>query len=162
MYVICHFPLFNILSLSLIFASLITMCLSVFLLGVILPGTVSASWTSLFPFPCSKSFQLLSLQIFSQILSLFLPLTCGAAGPAPCRQGLVRRSRRRHALGNSLLIAYGGAVVVAGGPPGHISGPRLQMSSPIRRAVLGLPWWSIGEDSHFNCRGHGFNPSSGN
>lgn len=89
-------------------------------------------------------------------------LACGAAGPAPCRQGLVRRRRRRHALGNSLLIAYGGAVVVAGGPPGHISGPRLQMSSPIRRAVLGLPWWSIGEDSHFNCRGHGFNPSSGN
>ena len=40
--VICHFPLaaFNILSLSLLFVSLITMCLYVFLLGFILPGTL--------------------------------------------------------------------------------------------------------------------------
>ena len=42
MYVICHFSLvaFNILSLSLIFVSLITVCLSVFFLGLILPGTL--------------------------------------------------------------------------------------------------------------------------
>src|SRR5574341_341086 len=36
---------FNILSLSLIFVSLITMSLCVFLLGFILPGTLCASWT---------------------------------------------------------------------------------------------------------------------
>ena len=42
LYVIFHFSLvaFNILSLSLIFVSLITMCLSRFLLGIILPGTL--------------------------------------------------------------------------------------------------------------------------
>jgi len=47
MYVICHFSLaaFNILSLSLIFVSLITMYLSVFLLGFVLPGTLCAFWT---------------------------------------------------------------------------------------------------------------------
>ena len=46
LYIICHFPLvaFNILSLSLIFVSLITMCLDVFSLGLsclehsVLPG----------------------------------------------------------------------------------------------------------------------------
>ena len=39
---ICHFSLvaFNILSLSLIFVNFIAMCLSVFLLGFILPGTM--------------------------------------------------------------------------------------------------------------------------
>ena len=44
-----------------------------FLLGFILPGTFCASWRLgwLFPFPCSGSFQLLFLQIFSQVLSLF-------------------------------------------------------------------------------------------
>ena len=47
LYVICHFSLvaFNILSLSLIFVSLINMCLGVFLFGFILPGTPCASWT---------------------------------------------------------------------------------------------------------------------
>ena len=71
--VICHFSFlaFNILSLSLIFVSLITMCLGVFLFRFILPGNLCAAWTSLFPFPCQGSFQLLSLQIFSQVLSLF-------------------------------------------------------------------------------------------
>ena len=40
------FPLvLLIFYLSLIFVSLITMCLSVFLLGFILPGTLCASWT---------------------------------------------------------------------------------------------------------------------
>ena len=44
LHIICHFPLvaFNILSLSLIFVSLITMCLGVFL-RFILPGTLCAS-----------------------------------------------------------------------------------------------------------------------
>ena len=41
LYVICHFSLLlNILSLSLIFVSLITLCLSMFLLVFILPGTL--------------------------------------------------------------------------------------------------------------------------
>ena len=42
LYVVCHFSLaaFNNFSLSLIFASLITMCLGVFLLGFILYGTL--------------------------------------------------------------------------------------------------------------------------
>ena len=42
LYVICcfSFVVFNILSLSLIFVSLITVCLCVFLLGFILPGTM--------------------------------------------------------------------------------------------------------------------------
>ena len=48
LYVICCFSLvaFNILSLSLTFASLITMCLSVFLLGFILPGTLCFPYLS--------------------------------------------------------------------------------------------------------------------
>ena len=42
MYVICPFPLvaFDILSLSLIFVSLITVCLGVFLIVFILPGSL--------------------------------------------------------------------------------------------------------------------------
>ena len=46
LYVFCCFPLavFNIFSLYLISYSLINMCLSVFLLGFILYGTVYASW----------------------------------------------------------------------------------------------------------------------
>ena len=45
LYVICRFPLvaINILSLSLIFVSLITIWFGVFLLGFILPGTFCAS-----------------------------------------------------------------------------------------------------------------------
>ena len=47
LYVICHvsFVVFNNLFLSLIFVSLITVCLDVFLLGFILPGALCASWT---------------------------------------------------------------------------------------------------------------------
>ena len=46
-YVTCCFSLaaFNILSLCLVFVSLINMCLGVFLLGFILYGTLCASWT---------------------------------------------------------------------------------------------------------------------
>ena len=72
LYVICHFPLFAFNILSLISVSLTTMCLGVFLLEFILPGTLCASWTWLFPFPLLGSFWLLSLQIFSQVLSLSL------------------------------------------------------------------------------------------
>ena len=39
------FPLLLLIALSLIFVSLITMCLSVFPFGFILPGTLCASWT---------------------------------------------------------------------------------------------------------------------
>ena len=59
LYVICHFPLvvFNIVSLSLIFVSVITMCLGVFLLGFVLPGTLCASWTWLtISFPMFRKF----------------------------------------------------------------------------------------------------------
>ena len=28
--------------------------------------------------------------------------------------------------------------------------------------LLGLPWWSSGKESAFQCRGCGFNPWSGN
>ena len=46
-YVTCCFSLaaFNILSLCLVFVSLISMCLGVFLLGFILYGTLCTSWT---------------------------------------------------------------------------------------------------------------------
>ena len=49
LYVTCCFPLaaFNILSLCLVFVSLISMCLSMFLPGFILYGTLCASWTLL-------------------------------------------------------------------------------------------------------------------
>ena len=47
LYVTCCFSLaaFNILSLCLVFVSLISTCLGVFLLGFILYGTLCASWT---------------------------------------------------------------------------------------------------------------------
>ena len=47
LYVTCCFSLaaFNILSLCLVFVSLISMCLGVFLLGLILYGTLCAPWT---------------------------------------------------------------------------------------------------------------------
>ena len=75
MYVICHFSLvaFNILSLSLIFVSLITMCLSVFLLGFILPGTLCASWMWLIiSFPTLGNFSaIISSNVFLGPFSLF-------------------------------------------------------------------------------------------
>ena len=47
LYVTCCFSLavFNILSLCLVFVSLISMCLNMFLLGFILYGILCASWT---------------------------------------------------------------------------------------------------------------------
>ena len=77
MYVICPFPLvtFNILSLSLIFVSLITLCFDVFLLGFILPGTLCASWIWLIiSFPMLGNFSaLISSNIFSGPFSLSYP-----------------------------------------------------------------------------------------
>ena len=77
LYVICHFSLvaFNILTLSLIFVSVITMCLCVFLLGFILPGALFfLDLVDYFLSPCQGSFYLSSLQIFSQVLFLSLLL----------------------------------------------------------------------------------------
>ena len=58
LYVSCCFSLaaFNILSLCLVFVSLISMFLGVFFLGFILYGTLRIDW--LFPFPCWGNFQL--------------------------------------------------------------------------------------------------------
>ena len=87
-YVICCFSLvaLNILSLTLIFVSLIYVCLSAMFLCLGAAITVYSSlclpclgfstlpklvWLS--PFPCEGSFQLLSIQIFSWVLSLSSP-----------------------------------------------------------------------------------------
>ena len=62
--IIClfFFVAFKVLSLSLIFVILITICLGVFLLGFILPGTLCVSWTWL-----TISFSM--LEKFSAIIS---------------------------------------------------------------------------------------------
>ena len=77
LYVICHFSLaaFNTFSLSLIFATLITMCLGVFLLGFIVYGTLCASWTWLaISFPMLGKFStIMSSNIFSGPFSLSSP-----------------------------------------------------------------------------------------
>ena len=70
LYVFCCFSLvaYNILSLSLIFVSLITMCLGVrHLLEFIFPGTLCASWTWLtISFPMFRKFlAIISSNIFS-------------------------------------------------------------------------------------------------
>ena len=80
LYVICLFSLFLLIFyLSLIFISCVIVCFGVFLLGFFLPGTLYASWNWLiisFPmlgkFSASNIISLkLSLQMFSQVLSLF-------------------------------------------------------------------------------------------
>ena len=60
LYVTCCFSLaiFNILSLCLVFVSLISICLGMFLLGFILYGTLCPFWTWRFPFPCWGNSQL--------------------------------------------------------------------------------------------------------
>ena len=77
LYVICHFSLvaFSNFSLSLIFANLITMCLSVFLLGFILYGTLCASWTWVaISFPVLGKFStIISSNVFSGPFSLSSP-----------------------------------------------------------------------------------------
>ena len=67
LYVTCCFSLdaFNILSLCLVFASLISMCLGMFLLY----GTLCASWIDwLFPFPVGEIF---NYNLFKTFLFLF-------------------------------------------------------------------------------------------
>ena len=70
LFVVC--PLLLLIFLSLIFTSLITMCLDVFLLGFILPGTLYASWTWLtISFPKLGKFSaIISSNIFSDPVSL--------------------------------------------------------------------------------------------
>ena len=72
MYVICHFSLvaFNNLSLSLIFVSLVTVCLGVFLLGFILPGTLC--FLDLDYFLSGKFSAIISSDILSGPFSLLL------------------------------------------------------------------------------------------
>ena len=77
LYVICHFSLvaFSSLSLPLIFVSLTTMCLDVFLLGFILPGTLHASLTWLIiSFPMLENVSaIISSSIFLGPFSLSSP-----------------------------------------------------------------------------------------
>ena len=69
LYVICYFSIaaFNILSLFLIFVSLITLCLCVFLFGLILYGTLCASqtWMTIFFPRLGKFSAIISSNIFS-------------------------------------------------------------------------------------------------
>ena len=84
LYVICCFSLiaFNILSLSLIFVILITMCLGMFLFGLILYWTLCASWTRVtVSFSRLGKFSAMMSQIFSQALSPALILL----GPLQCK-----------------------------------------------------------------------------
>ena len=69
MYVICCFSLgaFNICSLCSNFISSINMCLGMFILGLILYGTLGASWTRMaISFQMLGTFLIESPQIFSQ------------------------------------------------------------------------------------------------
>ena len=79
LYVTCCFSLdaFNILSLCLIFVSLISMCLGMFLLGFILCGTLCASWIwSTISFSMLGKFStIISSKIFSY--PLFSPSSSG-------------------------------------------------------------------------------------
>ena len=69
LYVTCCFSLscFNILSLCLVFVSLISMCLGMFLLGFILYGTLHAPWTRVtISFSMSGKFStIISSKVFS-------------------------------------------------------------------------------------------------
>ena len=77
LYVICHYSLFafNNFSLSLIFVNLLTMCLGIFLLWFILPGTLCTSWTWVaISFPMLGKFStIISSNIFSGPFSLSSP-----------------------------------------------------------------------------------------
>ena len=83
LYIICYFSL--VLSLSLIFVSLITGCLGVFLFGFILPGTLSPSWTWLtISFPMFGKFSTITpSNIFSG------PFSCSSPSGTPIMQMLV-------------------------------------------------------------------------
>ena len=67
----CSFVAFNIFSLPLIFANLITTGPDMFLLGFILPGTLCTLWTWVFLFSCYGYSRLSHLKILSRVHSLF-------------------------------------------------------------------------------------------
>ena len=75
LYVICCFSLvaFNILSLYLIFVSLITMCFGLFLIGFILAGTLCVSWAWLTNF-LSHVREVFRYYLFRYFLRSFLSL----------------------------------------------------------------------------------------
>ena len=76
-YITCCFSLaaFNIISLCLVFVSLISMCLGVFLLGFILYGTLCTSWTWLtISFSMLGEFSTIISSKFSHTLSFTLLL----------------------------------------------------------------------------------------
>ena len=87
-YVVCCFSLaaFNIFSLYLIFSSLINICLSMFLFGFILYGTLCVSWTWLtLSFPIlGKFLTIISSSIFSD------PFFFYSSSGTPIIQMLVR------------------------------------------------------------------------
>ena len=76
LYVTCCFSLaaFNVLSLCLVFISLISMCLGMFLLGFILYGTLCASWTYHLPFHVEEIF---NYNLFKNFLILSFSLLLG-------------------------------------------------------------------------------------
>ena len=104
LYVICCFSLsaFNILSLCSVFVSLISMCLSVFLLGFTLYGTLCTSWTWL-----TISFSMLGK--FSTIISsntFSYPFFFSSSSGTPIIQMLVHLiwSQRSLRLSSALFI----------------------------------------------------------
>ena len=86
--VICHFPLvvvFNILSLSLIFISLITMCFNVFLLGLSILG--SLCFLDLVDYFLSHVREVFSYYLFNIFSG---PLLLSSSSGTPIMQMLVR------------------------------------------------------------------------
>jgi len=123
LYVIYCFSLvaFNILSLSLIFVSLITMCLDVFLFGFILPGTLCTSWTWLtISFPMFGKF---SAIIFSNIFSG--PFSVSSPSGTPIIQMLVHLMLPQRSLRLSSFLSILYSVLrqwfIPLCPPGHLS-----------------------------------------
>ena len=93
---------FNILSFCLVFVSLISMCLGVFLLGFILYGTLCASWTSL-----TISFSM--LEKFSTIISskIFLyPFFSSSGNPVIWKLVHLVWSQRSLWEGNGTALQY--------------------------------------------------------
>ena len=126
---------FNLLSLSLIFASFITMCLGVFLLGFILPGTLCAFWTWLtISFPMlGKCSAIIPSNIFSGSFSLYFP------SRAPIMQMLVclLLSERSLRLSSFLFIHFSifcSAAVISTVPS---SGPFICSSASV--TLLSIP-----------------------
>ena len=106
LYVTCcfSFAAFNILSLCLVFVSLISICLGMFLLGFILYGTLCASWTWL-----TTSFSMLGK--FSTIISSKIFSYCfffSSSSGTPITRMLVHLilSQRSLRLSSVLLILF--------------------------------------------------------